>query len=255
MHKASLVSKIKSKINQYFFEPLGYRMINLKHLTYAQDGFYTYHNSDFRKNPKFLKAYQRGNKAQGEVSIAQWRLHVALWVASNAVKLNGDFVECGVNKGFMTSAIMDYLDWNSLDRSCYLFDTFNGLDTSMVNEEERKLGRVEIAGKYYKECYQETVDNFKEFKNVIFVRGTIPESLKSRSIPAVFYLSIDLNCALPEIEAIKHFWDNIVKGGMVLLDDYAFSSFGEQKKAWDKWALERGVEILTLPTGQGLIIK
>ena len=38
-----------------------------------------------------------------------WRVHVGLWTATSALKLAGDFVECGVNRGFMSSAIMHLL--------------------------------------------------------------------------------------------------------------------------------------------------
>lgn len=41
----------------------------------------------------------------------------------------------------------------------------------------------------------------------------------------------------------------------VLLDDYGHSGHEEQKRAFDGFALSKDVKILTLPTGQGLIIK
>ena len=65
-----------------------------------------------------------------------------------------------------------------------------------------------------------------------------------------------MNNAFAEIEAIKFFRNKIVSYGIVLLDDYAFGEeFAEQKKCWDKFAKDKNLEILTLPTGQGLIIK
>ena len=67
---------------------------------------------------------------------------------------------------------------------------------------------------------------------------------------------MDMNNAFAEMEAIKSFWDKIVNSGIVLLDDYAtHDGFKEQKISWDKFAKDKNFEILTLPTGQGLIIK
>ena len=67
---------------------------------------------------------------------------------------------------------------------------------------------------------------------------------------------MDMNNAFAEIKCIEYFWDKIVKHGVVLLDDYAYSAqFKEQKKSWDEFAKEKNIEILTLPTGQGLLIK
>jgi hypothetical protein len=39
------------------------------------------------------------------------------------------------------------------------------------------------------------------------------------------------------------------------LDDYGFPQHINQKNAFDKFAKDRGVQILSLPTAQGVIIK
>ena len=64
-----------------------------------------------------------------------------------------------------------------------------------------------------------------------------------------------MNCAPPEIEAIRYLWPKLVGGGIVLLDDYAYVGYHHQKKAMDEFANSVGVEIVSLPTGQGLLIK
>jgi hypothetical protein len=64
-----------------------------------------------------------------------------------------------------------------------------------------------------------------------------------------------MNNVLPEIAAIEYFWDKLVQGGIVVLDDYGFTSHLQQKLAFDEFAKRVGVLILTLPTGQGLILK
>jgi len=68
-------------------------------------------------------------------------------------------------------------------------------------------------------------------------------------------LHIDMNCTLPEIAAAEYFWDRLVSGAAMLLDDYGHGGHEEQKYAFDGFAKRKGVEILSLPTGQGLIIK
>ena len=69
------------------------------------------------------------------------------------------------------------------------------------------------------------------------------------------FLHIDMNCVYPEAEALKYFWDKLVKGGMVIFDDYGWAVYYEQKQAHDLFAESKGVKIVTLPTGQGLLIK
>jgi hypothetical protein len=64
-----------------------------------------------------------------------------------------------------------------------------------------------------------------------------------------------MNCVQPEIAAANYFWDKLVVGGVMILDDYGFYLHIEQKKAFDLFAIEKRQDILSLPTGQGIIIK
>ena len=87
------------------------------------------------------------------------------------------------------------------------------------------------------------------------MKGRVPESLLTVDIKNVSYLSIDMNIALPEREALKFFWDKLVPGGVIIFDDYAWTPYREQKVSHDAFADSNGVKIWTLPTGQGLLIK
>src|SRR4051812_12405577 len=73
---------------------------------YQHDGLLTDHNHDFVNDVRFDTAYQRGVQAADTDYKIEWRVHTALWAAVNGTKLAGDFVECGVNWGFISSAIM-----------------------------------------------------------------------------------------------------------------------------------------------------
>ncbi|MEW5721601.1 MAG: TylF/MycF/NovP-related O-methyltransferase, partial [Thermodesulfobacteriota bacterium] len=215
------------------------------------------HNHDFMKNPDYLRGYARGAAAHGEDPKQYWRMHVALWCASLARRLDGDFVECGVWKGFLSLAIMEYLDWNSLGKRFFLFDTFAGLEEKYLSDSEKTMtDKIEHLQRYYRKTNFEAVQaNFAPFQNVHFVRGSVPDTLAEVNVGKVCYLSLDMNNAYPEIEAAKFFWNKLVPGAPILLDDYGFVSYEEQKRAFDRFAEERGVAILALPTGQGLMIK
>jgi predicted O-methyltransferase YrrM len=83
----------------------------------------------------------------------------------------------------------------------------------------------------------------------------VPESLSTVEVDRVAYLSIDMNIAYPERKAIEHFWPKLAPGALVVLDDYGWMNYEEQKQTMDDFARGVGVEILTLPTGQGLLVK
>lgn len=221
--------------------------------TYHEDGLATEHNCDFTRDPRFVRAYELG-RATGSFRGRElrWRVHVACWAATHAAHLDGDFVECGVYRGGLARAIVDYVGFGALDKTFYLFDTFAGIPDEAISPEERALGRQ--PGEYG-ECYGDVCETFCSFPNVRVVRGVVPDVLSEVTIERVAYLSLDMNVYQPEIAAAEHFWPRMVSGGIILLDDYGFRRHILQKQAFDAFATQRGVSILALPTGQGLLIK
>lgn len=221
---------------------------------YQSDGLTTLHNHSFLKNARYQQALQRAIKADPGLSYMTWRLHVALWAANHASRLEGNFVECGVNKGFLSSAIMDYLDWNHQGRDFYLFDTFEGIVADQLSEDELQSGRLEY-NRLYQDTYARTSANFAEYQRVHLVKGMVPQTLQAAHVGNVAYLSIDMNCAGADTAAFEHFWPDMTAGGIVLLDDYAYCMFEETYRAFNEVAARYQIPILSLPTGQGLIIK
>jgi len=221
--------------------------------TYTKDGLYTTHNSNFIQDKKFDKAYKAG-KATGSWrnDDIEWRAHVILWAANQAYQLEGDFVECGVNKGGFSRAIVEYLDLQKAGKSMFLFDTFQGFDASLLSETEKEKY---LKGHFYDDSYEFVKNVFKPFPTVNIIKGPVPNTLQDVQIDKVAFLSIDMNCVYPEEAALDFFWPKLVKGGIIILDDFAYDGFEEQYIAHKKWAAAKGIEILSLPTGQGMIIK
>lgn len=229
---------------------------------YAQDGLLCVHNHAFMQDPAFQRAYRRGVKALGGIDDYRWhwRIHVGLWAARGASKLDGDFVECGVNKGFLSSAVMEDLDWNTQGRTFYLLDTFAGLDAQAVSAAEIGQGvldtnRARLQSGYYVSGVDAVSANFSQWRNIRIIQGAVPETLPQVDSGRIAYLHLDMNCAPPEVAAANHFWDRLVPGAFMLLDDYAYIGYETQKSAMDEFAARRGVAVCSLPTGQGLILK
>ena len=221
--------------------------------SYNSDGLLTFHNADCLSSPEFLNAYLVGeNTGSWKGSDIRWRASVCCWAAQNCLNLDGDYVECGVNKGGMALTTIEYTNFSSSDKKYYLYDTFDGLHQDLLTEEEVQIG---IQAGRYEPCYEQVQDTFKQYSNVIIVKGEVPSTLYQVSPKKVAYLAIDMNCVLPEIEALRFFWDKLVPGAIILLDDYGWKNHYLQKKAFDEFALLYDIPILQLPTGQGLLIK
>lgn len=198
--------------------------------------------------PRFVAAYDLSIPPDIRI---QYRAYICCWAASYAAKIPGDFVECGVNKGWLSQTICRYLDFNSLGKSFYLFDTFNGIPSEQITASEAERAALH----HYPDCFEEARRSFSEFPKAKLVRGKIPGTLNDAVIEKVSYLSIDMNIEKPERDAIEFFWPKIVPGGVVVLDDYAFGGYEKQHDSMDEFAEKVGANILTLPTGQGLIVK
>jgi hypothetical protein len=238
----------------------GYTLFNTRRY-YARDGLLTVHNDHFRKQPDFQAAYARGVKAsQGIDPQLDWRVHVALWAARAAIRLPGDFVECGVNAGFISSAIMQHLNWSGVAKRFYLIDTFDGPVLEQYSAEEVGRGRRRVAedaiaaGAYLRDVKRVRA-NFAEWPNALVVQGAVPDVLPSLDVGNVAFLHIDMNCAHPERQALAFFWNRLSPGALVLLDDYAYFGHECQTRAIDETARTIGFRVLSLPTGQGLIVK
>jgi hypothetical protein len=226
---------------------------------YDQDGLRSVHNHEFMRDENFQRAYDRGVSASGRDYQWHWRVHVGLWAAASAAKLAGDFVECGVNRGFMSSAIMNLLQWDSTGRKFYLLDTFSGIDERYVFPHEKAVIMEENAKKIARGAYtfdvQAVRDNFSEWKNAEIVVGPIPETLSAIKSKQIAFLHLDLNCSLPEVATMEALWDRLTAGAFVLLDDYAYLGYRSQKLGVDAFAQSRNIPVLSLPTGQGLIMR
>lgn len=227
--------------------------------TYADDGIISRHIVAFMEDELFMNAYDLAKQTgalDNHPGDIHFRAYTACWAAKQALKLNGDFVECGVGKGFLSKTIVSYLHFQNVSKNFYLFDTYQGIPVEQGAQEERgnmdSLNKRHFSGQYF----EAVTDTFANYSNVHIVAGVIPESLRTVEIHAVSFLSIDMNNASAEVAALRYFWDKIVLGGVVLLDDYAYGrEFLSQKAALDKLASKLEFEILTLATGQGLIIK
>ena len=220
------------------------------------DGVATAHNLGCLKDPKFEYALKEAIKAGGFDYQIYMRQHQAIWCADTALRLNmaGSFVELGTGKGYTMTTILSYLDYQGKDFSkipIYLFDTFSSSATDSRGSQDSKFGK----NIYYAESFEQVQNNFLRFPNVRLIQGTLPESLKKIEIGPISFLHIDLNAPEVEIECLKSLWDQILPGGIILIDDFAYNGYDYTHKLFSDLCLRLGVSILTTAYGPGIIIK
>jgi len=223
-------------------------------LTFISDGVATSNNCDFLKDPRFVKAYRLAEETSPWKGFEmQWRTYIVCTLAEMVKRLPGDFVECGVNTGAYSRSVIEYIDFQKTDKTFFLLDTYEGLVPEQISEAERKAGVSDYLSTY-KDVYDQVVRTFSPFKTKI-IKGAVPSTLPECDAKQICYLSIDMNVAEPEVAAANYFWDKLVSGGVMILDDYGFPAHIAQKTAFDTFAAGKGVSLLYIPTGQGIIFK
>jgi len=228
-------------------------------LTYEADGMMTQHSIAWMSDPRFVEAYRRGMATGhrfGANLHIEWRVFLACWAARVASDLDGDFVECGVNTGIFSAAICSYLDFNRFpEKHFYLLDTFEGLPAEQLTPKELEAGIATAAATEYFDTYELVRATFAQYPNVVLIKGRVPDTLPLCPAERIAYLCLDMNAEKPERAAIEYFWERIVPGGMIVLDDYGFLPHALQRASLDEFARLHNTGIFTLPTGHGLLVK
>lgn len=181
----------------------------------------------------------------------EWNLHVIQWAARQALAIPGDFVELGVYRGYTTAVTAENLDFAQSSKRWFLYDTFAGIPADQQTDGWPHA----YAGMESDAWFDEVTSLFASYQNIEVIRGRVPEVFETRCPKRIAFVHIDLNSATAEIGALDALYDRLSPGGVIVFDDYGWYSAREQFDAENRWVRERGLSILELPTGQGLLVK
>ncbi len=213
--------------------------------------FLAMRNFSFARDEEFMAAFTANNTEQSE-DAKIWRLHTYYWAGRSALRVPGDFVECGVYKGFYSSVLAAYLDFATSGKQLYLYDTFSGLAEDWSTEHERRM----VDAQYdWNGTHEAVVRRFADYLNVRVIKGTVPEILDVEAPERIALLHLDLNAATAETAALDKLHERVRDGGIVLMDDYGRHEQQALHVALREWWRDHGHQVLELPTGQGLVIK
>lgn len=232
-----------------FNEIVRYLLSNYQ--TFAGDFLITFGRAlTFTQDEKFMKCLKEHPEPIAP-SLA-WRLHTACWAAKRASLLPGDFVECGVENAITSTQIVNYLNFKNIDKQFYLYDTFGGIPDSYMRKIE--ITDINHYDKNVDANYNKICKRFAPYKNIHITKGQLPESLDVICPEKIAFLHMDL-CNYPsEYDLLEILLPKIVPGGIVLFQNYGLATYGVYEIQHAKYLKERSLQILELPTGQGLLI-
>lgn len=181
-----------------------------------------------------------------------WNLQTVLWAIQRNRSIPGDYVELGVFKGHTTLFCSEYVGFADWSKQWWLYDTFDG-----IPDDQLAPGWAERNASIYKGTYsyEEVTERFSNFPNIHVAKGKVPDILQESTPEAIAFMHIDLNNAPAEIAALDILFERVSPGGIIILDDYCWSSTRLQYEAEKQWFDRRNLQVLPMPTGQGVFIK
>lgn len=171
-----------------------------------------------------------------------------------AVDKPGDLVECGVFKG---SSLVRWAKFRALfacasSQKIIGFDTFESFpETSFQPDVERRLRFIQAAGDQSISVDQlwEVLRHHGLEANVELVKGdirtTLPEYVQSNPQLRISMLVVDVDLYEPTKAAMEHLYSRLVKGGVLVLDDYG--SFAGANKAIEEFFAGRNEHLQKFP--------
>lgn len=184
--------------------------------------------------------------------MAKWVAHYELFQRTK--DLPGAFVECGLFKGvsFLRFAMFRAIFGNENSLKMIGFDVFGEFPASSFKQDQKYIDRfIAEAGSSSIDEHQllGLLKDKKIDKNVDLVKGdicqTVPEYLKKEPSLRISLLNLDVDIYDPSVTILENFWPRIVKGGILILDDYG--KFTGETNAVDEFFRGKDVTINKFP--------
>lgn len=198
-------------------------------------------NLGFLEDEGFTRAWDKHAEVVHERGII-WRTAVLVWAARQAMRREGDFVECGCYTGTTMRILLDAVPIGG--RGAWLYDLF----------EHDGVTEHKPMPEHGPQLYDRVCKRFADEPNVRVIKGRIPDSFAQGLPDRIAFCHVDLNNAPSEIAALDALESRFVPGAIIVFDDFGQLPFRKQHLAERDWFAERGLSVLEIPTGQGLVI-
>lgn len=168
--------------------------------------------------------------------------------------LPGAIIDCGVFKGTSLVRFAGFRDLfgNAYSHKIIGFDTFGDFpETEFEKDKKYRKRFISNAGgeSISVEQLQQVLKHKGVNDNIELVAGdinkTVPEYVEKNSNLKISLLNLDTDIYEPAVTILEHLYPRLVKGGILLLDDYG--EFPGETKAVDDYFSDKDVEIRKSP--------
>lgn len=205
--------------------------------------------------PDFKKAFEYENNFYLSCENTRLSKIIAHYELFRMIEhIPGAIVECGVFKGasFVRFAGFRNLLGNPYSHKLIGCDIFGAFPkTEYKDDKKYREGFIQSAGEQSisKEQLLKVLKNKGADQNVDLVEGdivkSIPQYLKENPYLKIALLNLDTDIYEPSVTVLENLWPRIVKGGILILDDYG--TFPGETKAVDDYFKDKDVKIRKFP--------
>jgi len=154
-------------------------------------------------------------------------------------RIPGDFVECGVYHGGTAGVMAFWAARSTISRVVWLFDSFEGMPNTTLEDGEAASEYVgDVVGSIEKvnTVLKRVGANMNQ---VHIVKGWFKDTFISVDIPKIALMNIDADWYESVKLCLEKFYDFVVPGGIVSIDDYGH--WPGCKQAVDEFFTSRGL--------------
>tara|TARA_B100000575_G_scaffold43334_2_gene30749 strand:- start:181 stop:930 length:750 start_codon:yes stop_codon:yes gene_type:complete len=171
-----------------------------------------------------------------------WRIHLLASAINSCKNLEGDFIEFGCYDARVAEFLIEYNNISKLKKNFYLYDVFDNPPTAKGPLHSSQL-------------YDNVNKRLSKYNFVKVIPGLLPETFKNNIPDKIAFVHLDLNSAKTEISLLEIFFEKVVPGGIIILDDYGTMGYEEQYFEEKKFFANLGYNVFEFPTGGGMVIK
>jgi hypothetical protein len=156
--------------------------------------------------------------------------------------IQGDILEAGVWKGGATILMAALNKYYNTNRKVYACDSYEGLPKTSKHSEDNVVNGTDW--QTYAVSLEEVKENFNKYKllddDVIFVKGFFEETIPNLDVGDLSILRLDGDMYTSTIVCLDELYDKVVKGGVIILDDYGWKIAGSGR-AIDDFRKKRNI--------------
>jgi O-methyltransferase len=168
-----------------------------------------------------------------ETTTCQNTLDMTYYVIDN--NIGGDLVECGVAGGGQLALFKKAMGNRGHIRNIVAFDSFEGIPYGLEGKDTEQAGigwipdmdgRLESTGitvHSLENCQINLVRCVGNFDNITFIKGWFQDTLPNYKPNKIAILRLDGDLYESTMVCLKHLFKSVVKGGVVIVDDYGLT--------------------------------